>query len=174
VPPAVFFDDEFLHEGYDRFRRRPRLEARAGPRPQPPPGWKMVMAIVWLLYLCSLGCPACRIGDLDGRDDYPGWFVLMIGWFPPYCVPWMANFLLVAGWQYYLQGRGDQAWQYGAWAMMTGCTTFALCHCAPVEKLLPGFYLWLTSLFAFAAAAYWLQQTQRARPLSSLHAGSEN
>ena len=107
--------------------------------------------MVWGLYILACAMPAIEPGPaLSGiRDSRAGWEALLLGWIPPYCIPWSANLLLIVGWIFLLCGRfKTAAWLGGAGALVA-LTTWGF----DFPHLLAGYYLWEASLVALATGA---------------------
>jgi hypothetical protein len=142
-----------------------------------------VSLIVVALYLAACVNPAVEWVDIPrtGSRDFGdiqlfhewqtgsriGLWTLVVGWCPPWTVPWSANFLLLIGWVLLLLSKNRLAWRFGAAAALLGLTTWAFRSSAKDTemKLRVGYYLWQASLFVFAlgSAAIWLRELSTPR-----------
>lgn len=127
---------------------------------------------VWLLYALACVAPAidARIGhnfNVIRGVSTPGIECLLVGWVPPYAVPWSANVLLLLGWSIFLCRRFTPACYFGFAAALAGLTTWPVLSYAfgsPQPGLLVGYCLWEGSLILFAWSAWFMHV--RSRPQS--------
>ena len=110
-------------------------------------GRVLISALIWGLYIPACAMPAFNLHDFGSRP--PGVVALLYGWIPPYCIPWSANLLLVAGWIFLLCGRFKTAAWLGGGGALVALTTWGF----DVSPLLAGYYLWQASLVALATGA---------------------
>lgn len=131
-------------------------------------GMGLTSALVWGLFVaaCAVsavylddGHPACTAIRMGSP---PGWVALVLGWIPPYCVPWSANLLLVVGWIFLLCRRFKTAAWLGGVGALVALTTWGY----DFPHLLVGYYLWQASLVALAAGAAVLARVGPAMPNS--------
>ena len=166
---SALFSDE---AGTVGDREKPPQRCGRGRRVEPiqrPPLWEWlaVGVVIWSLYLAACSCSAYIQVDWDSSHPVVGWRVLAFGWvlallYPPACVPWSANFLLLGGWVAYLRGQARSAAICGVVAAVAGFTAFAMPR-SEVPRLLVGYYLWQASLLIFAVASarrWWWHQAQ--------------
>ena len=135
----------------------------------------MLMRSAWLLpvlglYAAACGtpaiyfdeggsaCTAIRLGSPTGLE------ALLLGWVPPFTIPWSANIVLLLGFILFLQRKPRSAWYCGAAASLLGITTLLPSALAQVALILPlpplnalpplkGYFLWQGSLISFAVIA---------------------
>jgi hypothetical protein len=102
-------------------------------------------------------------GDITPYGVVSGFTTLLLGWFPPYVIPWAANLLLLVGWILLMYKKTTAALGFGVAAALLGLTTWAVLD--DQMQVLVGYYLWQASLIAFAlgALAVRLWQAVRAR-----------
>ncbi|HJT77613.1 MAG TPA: hypothetical protein VJ739_10475 [Gemmataceae bacterium] len=75
----------------------------------------------------------------------PGWAVLLRGWRLPFCVPWSANLLLLAGLLCLARGWHRAASRLGVGAVLLGLTCWAL-----MSRPSFGYYFWQASMVQLA------------------------
>jgi len=92
-------------------------------------------------------CTAIRMGTPTGIQ------ALLMGWLPPYTVPWIANPLLAAGLISLLCRKWTAAAWLGGTAALLGLTSWAYVGIGIVPELLSGYYVWQSSLLLFAVGA---------------------
>lgn len=131
---------------------------------------------VWSLYAVALFTPAMSghegghhgcgcTPDFTAFGTLPGWATLLLGWVPPFCLPWSANFLLLVGWVLLLCGRYRAALRLGVAAALAGLTTLCLWAWGVPGTLLGGYLYWQASLLLFALGAWalWWKYSAGAR-----------
>ncbi len=116
----------------------------------------LVLACVLCLYVSACceraikvdegrhGCMSFRVGTLVGVG------ALLLGWMPPFCIPWSANVLLLAGVIALLLERYKMAIILSWAAVLAGLTTPVFWLLGGFEELLVGYYRWQASLLLFA------------------------
>ena len=118
-------------------------------------GVALVSTLVWGLFVAACVAPAIYFDD--GRPagwalrlgTQSGWHALLFGWQFPFCIPWSANFLLVAGWMFLHVGRFKTAARLGGVGALLALTTWGF----DFPHLLVGYYLWQASLVALTTGA---------------------
>lgn len=112
-----------------------------------------VSAAVWLLYGLACLCPAIRDETQNSSflniGTMRGFQVLIIGWIPPFCIPWSANIFLLVGWLLLLWKRYSGALLCGIIAVMVGLITWVITAGRWSDMILIGSYLWEASLVVF-------------------------
>lgn len=93
-------------------------------------------------------CTAVRLGTL------PGLATLLLGWLPPFTLPWLANPLLLVGGVFLLLRKPGVAVILGGIAVGLGLTTWVYAYAMAWKGVLPGYYLWQGSLVTFTLAAW--------------------
>ena len=134
---------------------RPRPTNSSEHRPASWSGMALVSALVWGLFIAACTMPAIQFDDgrpagwalrLGTQSD---WHALLFGWHFPFCIPWSANLLVVAGWMFLQFGRFKTAARLGGAGAVLALTTWGF----DFPHLLVGYYLWQASLVALAAGA---------------------
>src|SRR5258706_15294730 len=67
----------------------------------------IVSVLTWGIYFLALALPALDVPETrgsEGHGRFAGYVALLMGWIPPFCVPWRANLLLLGGCMAYARG----------------------------------------------------------------------
>lgn len=131
----------------------------------------LVLIPTLLLYLPACACPAVYVDD-GGQactairlGTVNGLSALLMGWLPPWTIPWSANPLLLVGAILLLCRRAKAATYFGGAAATMGAVTWVYSWLGAWKGLEVGYFLWQASLIVFAvgAAATWGWQSIRRR-----------
>lgn len=113
---------------------------------------------IWGLYGISLVLPVMDVsnhsssGSIDMRGPIPGWGALTVGWIPPICIPWSANFFLLGAWIAYLCGKNSGSFVASLVGLGLSLTTLVVFHDA-LTTLRIGFGVWLAAFVVMVIAA---------------------
>jgi hypothetical protein len=115
----------------------------------------LISVLVWGLFVSACAEPAAHI-DEGGHactairlGSPPGLVALLLGWVPPFSVPWSANLLLLVGWVFLVRGRFPTAAWLGGVGAALALTTWGY----GFPELMAGYYLWQSSLVVLAGGA---------------------
>jgi hypothetical protein len=109
--------------------------------------------LIAALFIRSCMLPAAwgRGGFLEGGTEFPGWWLLLLGWVPLYLYfpAWFANPMLVLVLRYSWAGRFGGAARL-SWIAVALALVPLASFAASREELRRGYYFWLGSMIAAA------------------------
>lgn len=147
-------------------------------------GWKQgrgwVSAIAIGLYVLACALPAVEgAGEhiCSGFDNKPtgtilGVVALVMGWIPPYTIPWFANILFIVGLILFISEKHSSAVWCSGIALVLAATTIVFIFKGDFAHVGPGFVLWQAAL-ATVPIGVWNLNRRRASAPSSPEIGSD-
>ncbi len=113
--------------------------------------------VIWALYGISLVLPVIDLsspsssGSIDIHGPIAGWGALTLGWIPPICIPWSANYFLLGSWIAYLCGKISGAFVASIIGLGLSLSTLVVFHDA-LNTLRIGYGLWVAAFAALVIA----------------------
>ena len=92
-------------------------------------------------------CTAVRLGSPTGLE------CLLLGWFPPFTLPWSANAMLLLGAVFLAAGKPRVAGGFGTAAVLLGLSSWMFVGFS-AQRLFAGYYLWQASHLVLAVSSF--------------------
>ncbi|MEX0718379.1 MAG: hypothetical protein WD066_17420 [Planctomycetaceae bacterium] len=121
----------------------------------------IVIAGAWILFAAACALPAIEgagstvhmgFGNKSSGTVY-GFVALIIGWIPPFTIPWFANVVFIVGTIALAVQAFRAAAGCGATAAILAATTWLYIPFGMFFRVLPGYVLWQTALIALLLGA---------------------